>query len=484
MITEIRFRRLQRTLLIAGAMILVGSAAHAATDEDIYNQLRFNFFNPGGRALGMGGAAIAATFDSTASLANPAALVNLTTDEFFAEFRGNFFDEDNPSFQFDNVGAVSGTTTTELASPTYISYLKTFLLSKASWRLALSRHELANAERRISGQRLRFDAPVGNGQFFDTTVDGFADLDIVQYGIGLAGRLKRNWSVGVTGVYATMNLDSEGSSVTRDPFNLLSSGNPAEVLDPQTFRFSTRIDDLEDSSPAGSIGLYWQPSTVWDADPPLKLGLTYSLGPDFEVPITVIGADGTTVLQEGRRFRLKVPDRYGVGVLKRWPTPSSVSSSPLEFRLAVDAVWVAFEDLLEGFESGLNTFTRPGREIAGEEVGINFTVDDGLEVRVGLDWSLLLGDWTLGWRTGYSRSPSGVIYADRIFEVGGDGVLDPALAEGLTALYLEKDDVDAFSIGFSLSFSRGAAKLNSSLDVGYQHSDENQQAVVSTILRF
>ena len=59
----------------------------ALTDEEIFRDLRFNFINPGGRSLGMGGAFISLANDATAAQANPAGLGFLTRTEYFAELR-------------------------------------------------------------------------------------------------------------------------------------------------------------------------------------------------------------------------------------------------------------------------------------------------------------------------------------------------------------------------------------------------------------
>ena len=53
----------------------------------------------------------------------------------------------------------------------------------------------------------------------------------------------------------------------------------------------------------------------------------------------------------------------------------------------------------------------------------------------------------------------------------------------LQTLYRERDDENAYSGGISLAFI-GDAKVNSIVDIGFQVSDEFQEAVASFILRF
>ena len=56
---RMRFRTFVLLTLVAGMMI--PGTGKAITDEAIFRNFRFNFVNPGGRALGLAGAFIAAT---------------------------------------------------------------------------------------------------------------------------------------------------------------------------------------------------------------------------------------------------------------------------------------------------------------------------------------------------------------------------------------------------------------------------------------
>ena len=256
-------------LVAAGAM---GPPSHAISDEDIYNQLRFNFVNPGGRSLGMGGAAIAATQDSTASLSNPAALVMLVQDEFFAEYRSLSFDEDDPSFVTGPITAQNGSETLDTDSPTYVSYVHQWTQRRGDdfrqWAFAFSRQELVNTERRVAGQQLQFDDQAGQGRFFANTANGDVDLEIVQNNFGAAGQITANWSVGLTATYAEFELDSFGESTTEDPFGIFTAANPRERLDADTLAFSTRVDAQTDEDITGSIGVFWQPNSFYGATTP------------------------------------------------------------------------------------------------------------------------------------------------------------------------------------------------------------------------
>ena len=483
-----------RTVLAVGLLVACASPGFAITDEDIYNQLRFNFVNPGGRALAMGGAAIAAVQDSTASLSNPAALIVLTDDEFFVEYRATTFDAgQNASFEAGSFTAISGSEVADVSSMTYVSYVRPWYSTRKDgsfrqWSLAFSRQEVANTNRTVDGQELRIDDPAGQGRFSTLTADGAVDLEVLQYNVGFAGQITRNWSVGLTGSYAEMDLASNGQSLTRDPFNIFTGTNPRLVLGAGTTLFSTEIEPETADDMTYSFGVYWQPNSFYgDARPPFRLGLSYNAGPQFDVPIAVRGADGDPITDDptnanfDRRFVLKIPDRYGLGFAYEWLTGANEQN---RLTLATDAVWVGYSDLLTGFENGLNPFTFEGQEIGGTEVGIDYNVDDGYELRAGFEWSRQISrSWNFDVRFGYARLPANVIYAENVYNKETGGPLgDPNLEAGLKSLYREGSTTDAVSAGVSFAFiGRG---VNSLLDVAYQTSDDFDQAVVSYILRF
>jgi hypothetical protein len=240
--------------------------------------------------------------------------------------------------------------------------------------------------------------------------------------------------------------------------------------------FSTRIDDQSDEAFAYSVGLFWQPVRFYRwRTPPLRLGAVWSRGAKFEVPEDVLDAQGDPIPGESPTFTLKVPDRYGVGLSYALERGRGNSN---RFVYALDAVHVKYEDLLEGFQTGLNPFTRQGRTVGGGlQPDIHFTADNGIEVRTGLEASRNLGRyWRGSLRVGYARLPDNRIYAETV------EAQDPALEAALLDLFPQGEDQDAFSGGFALAFIRG--RVNWRLDAAYMAADEQDQAVVSYLLRF
>src|SRR5262245_66683585 len=80
-------RSMRGLLFVLAASLAFAPPSWAITDEEIFRQMRFNFINPGARALGLGGSFIAVADDATAAQANPGGLMQLAAPEFFVEER-------------------------------------------------------------------------------------------------------------------------------------------------------------------------------------------------------------------------------------------------------------------------------------------------------------------------------------------------------------------------------------------------------------
>ena len=80
-------KRMTALIVLLAATFASPVDTMAVTDEEVFRNFRFNFVNPGGRALGMGGAFVGIADDATAAAANPAGLTNLLSPELFTEWR-------------------------------------------------------------------------------------------------------------------------------------------------------------------------------------------------------------------------------------------------------------------------------------------------------------------------------------------------------------------------------------------------------------
>ncbi|HZE88759.1 MAG TPA: hypothetical protein VE404_04380, partial [Verrucomicrobiae bacterium] len=146
--TAIFVRRLATALFLTAVF---AAPAAAVTDEEIFRDFRFNFANPGARALAMGGAFIAIANDATAAQANPARLGVLRRPEIFAEVRnrntdasgvntGNFLIDPtiNPSADLSLNSQIDPETQTV---PSVVSFVYPFKLRRAL-TIGVSRQEI------------------------------------------------------------------------------------------------------------------------------------------------------------------------------------------------------------------------------------------------------------------------------------------------------------------------------------------------------
>src|ERR1700685_3094664 len=96
--TFVRPMRIVLTLVIG--ILGFAAGATAQTNDEIFPQCQWNFSTPGARANGMGRAFIGMADDATASVTNPAGLVNLTKPQVYVEYK-------NTNLKVDRLATVS-----------------------------------------------------------------------------------------------------------------------------------------------------------------------------------------------------------------------------------------------------------------------------------------------------------------------------------------------------------------------------------------
>ena len=138
--------------------------------------IRFNFVNPGGRALGMGGAFVGIADDATAAAANPAGLTNLVTPELFTEWRHSDVSTSEilgDGFVPTSIGIVPGFSASKadpknVLHPSFVSFVKPF----NNWVLGISRQEVVNAD--ASGRN-----SISQTEGGAATVESLASIDML-----------------------------------------------------------------------------------------------------------------------------------------------------------------------------------------------------------------------------------------------------------------------------------------------------------------
>ncbi len=103
-----RFHMRSRKMVLFLLIALLCPATGHALDNDYWNtNLGFQFYPPGARALGMGGAFVALADDATAAASNPAGISQLTNMQFAIEGRYASQESKSKSFPWSTAGNLS-----------------------------------------------------------------------------------------------------------------------------------------------------------------------------------------------------------------------------------------------------------------------------------------------------------------------------------------------------------------------------------------
>lgn len=451
-----RNRRRTGPTVVLLAFALAFPPAWALSDEEIFRDFPFNFINPGARALGLGGAFISLSDDSTAAQSNPAGLMFLRRPELFTEIRGRTYDTsftsteaslDTLFFQGDLEISASSDPSSSF-SPAFLSYVIPLD------RVAIGFSRLESLDIRtdtlntfsIDGTEAIVDVDPVTGDVtiigtqpvnLDLTAEADVDARIVQYNIAIAFDLHRRFSMGVTGVVGTATVDGRVDNLFTDAMSF-----PLPTLD-----YSTRIDD-SDTDIAYNIGFIWRPLD-W-----MQVGGVYRKGLRFVVE-EEIGDLGARAREAQDLFgttfdnAIPVPDSYGLGVSFRPAEP---------WTLLADAVRIEYTDLLDDYVSGLNRISFPERDVL-------FTVDDGYEYHLGAERIFLSGTTPVAARLGAWSDPDHRIRGDE--------------SAGLRAAFPAGERVEHYTAGVGVTL-----KQTIQLDFAVDISSVGQTFVFSSIFGF
>ena len=480
-------RVVSRVLVAAVCTLACTGGAWALSDELMFRDMQFNFINPGARSLGMGGAFTAVADDVTASQANPGGLHYISTPEFFFEYR---VIENDPrissssfgSLEIDPVsgtrelpylGVTSASETETITAPTFVSFAWPFELGSSGRRLTLAgsryvalydRRSLATAEA-DNEVRFSFDTfpnTVNEGRLEPYSIAGVTTGDsfteIVYWNVAGSLDLSRDFSLGVTMSYATLELEAESVSRIQDPMGLyVDSSHPRLAVQPDADLYRSTIQD-SGTDLTYTVGLHWHPDSAFSGKlSPWRFGAVYRKGARF-------GVEQSTYLNEvlDKSFvnEIIVPDRYGLAVSYQ-PSPN--------WLFTVEYERIEYSDLLDGFQTGVDLLTSGRLADSGFQTDpdqtVEYTVDDGNVPRLGLEYSIPFANpqrkvaiWA-----GYFREPDGRI---RMASFNSD---DPAVNEAYLQAFSGGEELDHFTLGAGFraghSFFQFAGDMS---DAGYE----------------
>ncbi len=367
----------------------------------------FRFNNPGARANAMGGAFIGLADDATAAYTNPAGLTILTKPEISIEYKIG----ETTTKITDRLGTQEFDDS--FSGMDFMSYVHP--MEKIS--IAVFRHQFLN-------QEVNFDWRESSLNYTQNSVK----LDAVSYGVGIGLKMSEAFSVGI--------------SVNFDQLDYFMKGRQYENVLSRPQWIST-VNDTTNAE-------HFTASLLWNPFGELNIGLVYRMGPKFETPWASFeydNADGFYHLAVERDQTLKIPDVYGIGISYRFLS---------NFTATLDASYIEYSDLSDDFEDAQGSDAQ------------YFTIDDQVEIRVGVEYIVDISETPVALRAGYYYRPDHLPF----YEGGSD-------PDFLRIFNADRDEDDhIFSLGF------GAVFKNFQIDVAGSAGDFIKEFTTSIVYRF
>jgi hypothetical protein len=464
---------------------LLAHPVFAITDEEIFRDFRFNFGNPGARALAMGGAFTAIANDATAAQANPARLAVLRRAEIFAEMRNRITDDttrDTGQFAIDPTVNPEARLSLQAAvepdpqtTPSVVSFVWPFKLRRAL-TVGFSRQEILSVKsetqtgfREVPLNSSPFQDPNAPEEFSNASA-GSIESDMVFYNLAAGYQLTRDLFVGGSIVFATLDVQSSIISTFSDPTNVTGlSGNDPKFQTPQGAPLiSTDIDD-SGNDVSWSLGLFWKLNDYLSFGTVYKKGV--KIGVDERVTVdpnafSTVGFGSGTL-----ENTFATPDVSGFGVAWRPFAKAAGKSANLVF--ATDLVRVENQDLVQGFTPQLNVITLPGFIKK-----VEFTADNQTEIHVGGEYYMPLGRTVLALRGGFYTDPDNTIHDSKVISDGTPQQEGTKTAILKGDIFPERSSENHYTGGFGVSFGEWE------IAAAYDKSNIETQGLFSVIYRF
>jgi long-chain fatty acid transport protein len=424
-------------LAIGAALLAASSGAFAITDEEGNASLQFNFSAPGARSLAMGGAFIGLADDATAAFSNPAGLVQLASKEVSFEQRINDY-----STEYVRTGSytpspfnIDGLSYDEARSSTHSPSFVSFVWPHERWAVAVYRHEFLNYETAFASRGVDSGLANGLGDIFPFSAS--IDVNITNY--GLSGAFK-----------ATDKL-SLGLSLNNYNLDLNSNTRRFTTFGDSVVRFSTEQQG-DDGAFGFSLGAQYRINDQW------QTGLVFRHAPEFKYTASIV--PGSAVFNRiDKTAYFNTPDLFGVGVVYR-PTDA--------WTVALDVSHVMYSELTEDMQSNFRV------DDADPETRIGLDpleIDDGVEVRLGMEYTFTEMKVPLSFRAGVWHDPEHTIRFQGTPSLEGDAIAN-------AVLFSAGDDELHSSVGFGLAFEKVQ------IDAAFDASERNETVSLSGVVRF
>ncbi len=430
---------LRRPLSIALGLILgaASSSVLAITNDEVNSGVQFSFSNPGARSLALGGAFTGLADDATAAYANPAGLTILRTQELAFEARHTNYDTPFTAggtvgfAPFDDSNVLEGSSSDSVFQPSFASWV----VPMDGWTAAVYYQRLADFETSFTTDGIMIDAGTFTDFIFPVRTD--LEFDIQNIGVAVGVELTDSFSI--------------GASIAHSEFNLRSR----TVRIQNGIDFNQQRQDGNDDSVTFGVGALWRLNDRWN------FGLAYRRGAQFNyraVNETLPGNPSFPNSSE-QRPSFDVPHIISAGVAFR---PSDA------WLLTLDVNRVQYSELTDSNSPDLFDFT------ATDPTPLE--VDDGTEIRFGVEYAFLNMQRPLFLRAGAWRDPDHRIRNDQVDDCVSN---DPGFFNCLDAtLFAPGDDEWHYSLGLGWAFEKFQ------IDAAADFSDLVDTYSVSGVLRF
>ena len=462
----------------------VQAFAFALTNDPVFSQFQFNFITPGARATALGGAFIGLADDATAVESNPAGLTQLYDAEISAEFKYIAYTAER---MYENFSVQSSDIKTKEFDDSVesIPFMSVVFPYK---RVAFSfyRQELVNFETSYRTSQTPIILPgwtIGDQKVWFYPVDASLDLNVTNYGIGIAVQPFEGISLAVSPRWSRAEMTSFSKDFNADPNNESSNAIPTDFSEEQ-IESETKIDGADDDF-SMNAGLLWRLNFLEEKFniPRISIGAVYRSGGKFTLPQTIDykTMNGIIEAAEGRlswtdfysrisdlsEFTLQVPDSFGFGI---------AIQPKQNLTFSFDVVHIRYEDLLEDFD--INPAS-----VADVTVKNNYTIDNATEIHLGMEYTLEIGERLLALRLGGYYEPDHTIRFTGTTANQVSGSYAEAWANFYDDIfqYLFPGGDDQYHItgGVGLAVSQ-----HFQIDTAANIADMNKQFSVSAVYRF
>ncbi len=444
----------------AAALLMIALAAGASaqnTDIEALSGLKFNFGNPGARALAMGGAFIGLADDASAAETNPAGLTILRKKELSLEARQTITSQ-NFVTGGDYPYITSRDFPSEQTSITFASVVVPF----RNGAVALYHHKPLEFRNSVDildryatprfylgpgGPVSRDDCPNVPGctahQIYPYHTS--ADVELSTFGAALA------WQHGDFSIGGAVRHHQFRENASTYRVDLDAVGTPTFLVS-QT-NGNRLFGKNNENDVTWVAGVKWAPTQKFSA------GAVYKKGATFPAPVSagIQRTDRTADLTVVGITDFHTPDSAGVGVSYR-PTPN--------LTLNADVIRVGYSNLTDRFISVIEFGTE---DAGGVEALAGYESHDGTEAHFGVEYFIL---WRVpvALRAGWWRDPAHAIHFQAPLLTPHD------IAASI--LFPDSAAENHYSVGFGLSLPRFQ------IDAGYDTSESLKQASVSFVARF